>query len=272
MRLSSSNPVIAVCIAASLMGTHASAADSLRMGGTGSAIGLLNRLGAEFTAESGIKVDVVPSLGSTGALRALTDGKLELAVSARPLSAEEEAAGLRQVAVLRTPFVLATSKPDANGLKISELLSIYSESKPLWADGKPMRLILRPRSEADTALLGALYPGLDKAIEALRLRSEVPVAATDQDNASLAEQMSGSLTATTLAQTGTENRHLHAVSLDGVAPTLASFESGAYPYAKKLYFAVRASGAPDAIQFMKFLRSPRGLKTLREAATLPDAD
>ena len=123
MRLLFSKPVVAICVAASLMGHHAAAADSVRAGGTGSAIGLLSQVGAAFTADSGVKLEVIPSLGSTGALRALTDGKLDLAVSARPLSAEEKAAGLRQVAVLRTPFVLATSKPDPDGLKTSDLLS-----------------------------------------------------------------------------------------------------------------------------------------------------
>ncbi|HVZ53000.1 MAG TPA: substrate-binding domain-containing protein [Pseudolabrys sp.] len=272
MRVLLSKPVLAICLAASLTGIDAAAADVLRAGGTGSSIGLLSQAGAAFTAESGIKLEVIPSLGSTGALRALADGKLDLAASARPLNAQEKAAGLRQVAVLRTPFVLVTSKPNPGGLKASDLPRIFSEPKPVWADGSSMRLILRPRSEADTALLGAMYPGLDKAIEALRLRPEVPVAATDQDNTRLAERMPFSLTGTTLAQVETEKSDLHIVPLDGVAPTFANFENGSYPYAKRLYFVVSATGAPAALEFMKFLRSPRGLKVLREAATLPDAD
>ena len=50
------------------------AAETLRLGGTGTAIGMLQQVGAEFTAATGVKVEVVASLGSTGAIRALADG------------------------------------------------------------------------------------------------------------------------------------------------------------------------------------------------------
>ena len=52
----------------------ATAAETLRLGGTGSAVGMLQQVGAEFSAATGVKVEVVASLGSTGAVRALTDG------------------------------------------------------------------------------------------------------------------------------------------------------------------------------------------------------
>jgi phosphate transport system substrate-binding protein len=52
----------------------------LRVGGTGSAIGMLQQVGAEFTAADGGKIDIVPSLGSTGAIRALADGVIDIAV------------------------------------------------------------------------------------------------------------------------------------------------------------------------------------------------
>lgn len=217
-------------------------------------------------------IEVVRSLGSSGAIRALADGRLDIAVSARPLKADEAAAGLRPVAVLRTAFVLATSHRYADDLKTSDLPKILSAQSPVWGDGSPMRIILRPRSETDTALLGEMYAGTDKAIEALRQRPEVPTAATDQDNASLAERTPGSLIGTTLAQLKTERRALQVVTLDNIAPTLASFESGAYPFTKKLYFVVRAKVSPNAQRFMDFLRSPPGVKALRDADTLPGTE
>lgn len=96
----------------------------------------------------------------------------------------------------------------------------------------------------------------------------MPTAATDQDNAVLAEHVPDSLTGTTLTQLKTEHRNLRVVPLDGVEPTLANFESGAYPFAKKLYFILRPNSAPDAQRFMDFLRSPVGQEALRETDTL----
>jgi phosphate transport system substrate-binding protein len=254
------------------MADNAAAAQPLRMGGTGSSIGLLRQVGGEFAAGAGVKVDEVPSLGSSGAIRALADGKLDIAVSARPLKPAESAQGLQQVLVLRTAYVLATSHRNPTELKTAELPKIFSANKPVWADGTPMRLILRPRSETDTTLLGELFPGMGEAIENLRRRAEVPIAATDQDNADMAERLQGSLTGTTLTQLMTEHRHLQVVNLDGVEPTLANFENGSYRFTKHLYFILRSNGVPAAQEFIAFLRSPQGEKALREAGTLPGAE
>jgi phosphate transport system substrate-binding protein len=99
------------------------------MGGPGSAIGMLQQVGAEFTGATGVKVEVVASLGSTGAVRALADVLLDMAVPARPLKSDESAPGLRQVAVLRTAYVIATSHPNPNELKSADLASIFEAEK-----------------------------------------------------------------------------------------------------------------------------------------------
>ena len=270
MRTSFTTLAMALFLAGALPAGNAAAANKLRLGGT--AIGMLRQVGAEFTAATGVKVDVVASLGSSGAIRALTDGVLDIAVTARPLKSDETAAGLRQVAVLRTAYVIATSHFNAPGIKSVDLAKIVAAEKPTWADGTPIRIILRPRSDTDTALLGELFPGMTYAIESARGRAELPTAATDQDNAALADRTPGSLIGTTMTQIKTEHRNLHVVPLDGVEPTLANFESGVYPFAKKLYFIVPRNSAPEVQRFVDFLRSPQGIKALRQTETLPDVD
>jgi hypothetical protein len=39
-------------------------------------------------------------------------------------------------------------------MKSADLAKIVAAEKPTWADGTPIRIILRPRSDTDTALLG----------------------------------------------------------------------------------------------------------------------
>lgn len=252
-----------------LLAGNAAAAEKLRLGGTGTATGMLKHVGAVFAAANPVQFEVIPGLGSSGAIQALADGKLDIAVSARPLKANEIAAGLKQVALLRTAFVLATSQRNPNGFKTANLVGVFSSSMPTWADGTPIRVILRPRSETDTALLGQMAPGMDKAIEAMRLRPEIPVAATDQDNADMAERTPGSLTGTTMTQLKAENRRLQIVRVDEVEPTTVNVETGAYPFWKKLHFILRPNGSAVAQQFMEFLRSLPGEKALREVDVLP---
>ena len=257
-------------VAALLMAASAATAATLRFGGTGSSLGMLHQVGGEYAAASGVAIEVVPSLGSSGALQALADGKLDIAVSARPLKPKEAAAGLRLVLVLRTPFVLATSHAQPQNLRAADLPRIFAAVRPLWPDGTPIRIILRPHGETDTTLLADLFPGMAQAIASARRRAEIPIAATDQDNVALAQRVPNALTGVTLTQLETEHVPLRVVAIDGITPTLASFESGAYRFTKKLYFVLGGKSAPTAERFISFLRSPQGVKALRAAAVLLD--
>jgi len=243
-------------------------AHELRVGGTGSATELLRVLLAAFAKQAEVEGRVISSLGTTGALHALADGALDIAVAGRALKPEETARGLAVAYTARTPFVIATSHPEPNALSLADLAQAFRSHQSTWSDGRPIRVILRPKSESDTALMGAVFPGLEPAIEEARRRPNVPVAATDQDNAELAEQIPGSLIGSTLTQIMLEKRNLRAVPIDGHVPSMEAFERGAYPYVKSLYFVVNE--APNAVvaQFIAFLQAPVGRAILRTSNVL----
>jgi len=211
---------------------------------------------------------VIPSLGSNGALRALADEALDLAVVGRKLQPQETATGLSTLLSLRAPFVLATSQPQADAMTVADIAKAFLSERATWKDGTPIRPILRPLSEADTALIAELFPSVAGAIEAARRRADVPVAATDQDNADVGEQTPGSLVTTTLTQIALEKRRLRLVPIDGVEPTVENFERGVYAYAKPLHVVAPPRPSSAAQRFVDFLRSPLGRKLLREAGVL----
>lgn len=263
-------PLAIAALMASAISTAAVAAEPVRVGGTGGAFGLLQRLGDAFSARSGVKVVNVPSLGSGGGIRAVAESKIDISVSGRPLRPDEIAKGLAAVVAVRTPYFMVTSHRNPGGLKSADLALLYGKPDAVWADGTPLRIVLRPRSDSDTELMGKLFAGMAQALEAARSRTDVPTAATDQDNGDLAERVSGSLTGMTGTQLKTEGRRLRAVALDGVEPTFANYENGTYRYGKTLYFVVKGGGSPDAVRFIDFVRSAEGVKVLREAEVLPE--
>ena len=82
-------------LAVVLTGTfNTASAETLRVGGVGSAMAALPVLFGAFDRSEEIKLEVIPSLGSNGALRALSEGVLDIAVSGRMLKPEELAQGL----------------------------------------------------------------------------------------------------------------------------------------------------------------------------------
>lgn len=252
--------------------SHSAAAETVRAGGTGAATEMLKRLGAAFAASDEVKIEVVPSLGTSGALRAVADGALDIAVAGRSLRPEETAQGLREVFVVRSPFGLATSRPNPDGMKASEIAKTFASPGARWTDGTPIRLILRPKSDSDTPLLASLFPGMGKAIDEARRRPDVPTGATDQDNADLAESIPGSLAGAALTQVALEKRNLRFVSIDGVPPTVENLERGTYPYAKVMRLVTSAARSPAAARFIAFLASAEGKRLLRDANALPAAE
>jgi phosphate transport system substrate-binding protein len=266
MAPSSGLRVVALGLLGVMMAMSQAWGATLKVGGTGAVTELLRQLGPPFTAETGIVLDVIPGMGSSGAASAAADGKLGIAFSSRQLRDKEKARGLNQVAAFTTPFGLVTSRASPESLKRSEIAALYRSDRPRWPDGTPILITLRPTDESDNILLGEFFPGMAEALLHLRKnRSDLSIAATDQDNADLAEKVQGSLTAASLAQVISEKRNLRFVMIDGVAATLENYRNGSYPYGKPLYAIVPSAISPEAQAFVAFLAKPATEALLREA-------
>lgn len=239
---------------------------ALRLGGTGGGMGMAQRIAEAY---AGPRIEIVPGLGSSGAINAVADGVIELAIASRQLKPNEVEQGLSAVFFARTPMIWATSHPAPPGIASAEIPGIFESMTPKWADGSPVNIILRVASDTDVAIVEGYFPGLAEAFAAARRRPEVPVAATDQDNAAIAEQLPGSFVHAGLSQIVVEDIDLRIVPLDGVEPTLENLESGAYPYEKPFYLVYAPASADAAAGLLDFLHTPQGQALLRDAGSLP---
>ena len=269
MRTSFSTLTFALLLAGPLVAGPGVAAETLRLGGTGGILEAIRQVGPPFAIATGLKLEVNAGLGTAGAMRALADGNLDVVFSARDLDPNEKKAGLIARPIARTPLVFVTSHPDPNGLKSGDLAAIFASQNPKWADGTPLKIILRTKVDADTAIVGGAIPGLAAAIEAARRRTDVPVAATDQDNVTIAQRLAGSLTFAGYGQIVAENCDLRLVPIDGVVPNLNNLANGKYPYEKMFYLVFAQARSAGAEQLLRFLRSEEGRQILRGNGNLP---
>jgi phosphate transport system substrate-binding protein len=75
--------------------SSASAQEKLLVTGTGSAIGVMNLIAKAFEKTTpGVKVEVLPSVGSTGGIKAVKDGKIDVGISSRQMKPEERSQDL----------------------------------------------------------------------------------------------------------------------------------------------------------------------------------
>lgn len=259
----------AVTLAFAFVVSDAWAGDTVRLGGTGMALGAMNRLGEQMrqTAPDLILV-VLPSMGTTGGLNALATGAVDVALTGRTLTAAEKAKGFAEAACMTSGLIFATSYPAAPALTLRDLPDIYGNSHPRWPDGAPLKIILRPRSGSEVPYLVEKIPGMGPAFDAAFQRPGLPVAITDQENAELATQIDGSLAIMTLVQMRGENLALRPLRLDGVDPGIQSFGTGAYPLTIKICLAVtdKPSGATQRV--MAYLRTREARTRLQDLGAL----
>ena len=246
-------------------------AETLRICGTGGAIGGMKLLAEAFRkAEPGVDVIILQCLGSSGGIRAVLAGKLDIGLSARPLSPEEMAQGPRQTAYARTAFVFAVN-PDVNlsDTTLAEVIDIYAGRKTDWEGGAALRIILRPAADTDTIVLRKISPEMAYAVERSQKREGLIVATTDQDSADEIERTRGSFGTSTLALVVSEQRRIRTLSLSGVTPTTKSVRDGTYPYTKTFFLVTRQAPSPAAGKFIRFVRSPEGKAILSRVGHVP---
>jgi len=260
--------LLVALFATALVISTSAAAETIRLGGTGGATALLRYVIAA-NEKAGNNYEVIPNLGSSGALRALLDGHLDIAVSGRALKGDEKAKGLTSVLEVRTPHVLATSNMRPDALKRTEVASLYRNKEAAWKDGTLIRIGLRPKSDSETDALIISFPEMAAALAELRNRPDLSILATDQDNADWAEKTENSLVSSTLTQILMEKRNLRLIELDGVSPSIENLEDGKYPIQKSLYFVTGPNSKEGVKRLIEFLRTERGYQTLRQAHVIP---
>jgi len=246
-------------------------ADTLRIGGTGAALGSMSVLAEAFEDRNpGNTIQVLPSLGSSGGVKALVAQAIDLSVSARPLKDKETAAGASAKAYARTQLVFATTRGnDVTGVTTEQLEQVYNGTISHWADGRPIRLVMRPAAESDTRILRGLSVALDRAVGiALDLPGLVS-ATNDQENAALLERLEGSLGMIPMGQIATENRRLNILSLDGHDPTDTSENAPDGPLTKTFYLVSTDNISPLASDFRDFVYSDEGRALLSDYAFTP---
>lgn len=265
------NAVLLLLGAILLLPPAVRAEETLRVSGTGTALGTMRRLGEAFAkATPGYALETLASVGSGGAFRAVADGALQLGISARPLKPEEYGMGLVALPYARTPFLFAAEpRSGAKDLTTAEALRIFRGEVTTWPHGGRLRLVLRPRTDADTQILMAISKEMAAAVEGALAREGMLVAATNQECNEMLGRTPGAIGPSSLTQILTEGLRITPLSWNGVAPTVRNLETGAYPLQKTLYLVIKAPASPAVRKFVAFLATPEARRILTETGNVP---
>jgi phosphate transport system substrate-binding protein len=233
---------------------------TLRVGGTGAAIATITQEAAAFQKKyPDVRFVFPPSLGSSGGIKGLMAGALDVALSSRPLSEAERGHGLLQTYYARTPLLLVTSYKGAEvSFTLKHIAALYNAEIQSYPDGTPLRIIMRPEIEIDILQVKGLTPEIDAAIHRAELREGMTVAVNDQDNAKTLMKTKGALGWMTMAQLLSEDLDLAPVPIGTIPLNRENFASGAYPLFRSFSVVTGAQPTPLVKAFVAFLSSSEG--------------
>lgn len=240
---------------------------TIRINGTGSGLTLLKPIAEAYRrAHPDARIDLGKPLGSSGAVKALLAGAVDVAISGKPISAEDSAKGARLWVYGKTPLALVAEPgvPTAD-LSTRQLEDVLAGRMTRWPQGAPLRLVLRPEGDADTQILRAFSPAMNRAMSLAQARPGMLLAVTDPEATVLISRTQGAFGVSGLASVLGDGFPLKILSFNGVRPTPAALADGTYPLAKDLHVVITARTSGAALAFVDFMYSPQG-RALAQAA------
>ena len=236
------------------------AVETININGSGSALDMMKPMIAAYQKNNkDVRIYMEKPLGSSGAVKALLAGALDLVLSSKPLKPEEMARGARLQLYGKTPLVMITEKKvRKRDITTRELEDIYSGKMATWPNGEIIRLVLRPNEDADSNLIRRLSPGMANAMDIAKSRPGMIVAVTDPDAYTTVSITPGGFGATGMASIIAEKIPVASLTLNGVAASPKTLASGAYPLAKEISIVTTPRTPPAAHKLISFMFSPQG--------------
>lgn len=265
----------AIALMVACLGSAASAGENtgpLVLAGSGSCLGITRLLVEAFIhVHPDARIEVPPSIGSTGGIRAAADGAATLGLLSRPLRPDEVRLGLTVAPFARTPVVVPVhpSVPD-DALSTMDLLEIYRGAKTRWRDGREIVVLTREPGDSSIEVLARQVPGFKTVYaEAQRQRRWVTLF-NDQEMHRVLVKTPAGIGLSDAGAMSAERLALKPLRLDGVLPTADNVRAGRYRLVKTLTFAYR----PDRLTalaraFLDFVASTQGTAVLVANGYLP---
>lgn len=232
--------------------------------GSGTNLPLTAKLAAAYKQTSGKVVEVPKSIGSDGAIKAVTDGTIQLGLVSRPLKDEEKAKGLRLIpyAAIGIAFAVHPQVPETD-LSFADILAINRGEKTAWSDGKRILVLIRGMHDSSNLIWFSTIPGFEKVIQDALAAKRWQVMYHDIDMANSLRTKEGSFGHTDMTEI-VINGGIKALSINGIAPTADNIKNGKYPWVKDLYFVYKGDLSEASREFVDFVRSPAGLAVIRQ--------
>ena len=274
-RCSMSLPIAAALLGMVSAGVPAEAlttAATVVVAGSGSNLASARVLAEAFRrVRPDVRIEIPPSLGSSGAVKAVAAGAITIGLVSRPLRDAEASAGVTLVPYARAVIVLAAhpSVPD-DTIALADVVEIYRGAKTQWRDGRDIVVLTREPGDSSIGVLERQVPGFQDAYADSQRARRWTTLHTDKDMNHAIARTAHAFGLSDLGTIVTERLPVKVLRVDGVRASIDDAANGRYPLVKPLAFVVRQAALVEpARAFIAFAASREGAAVLRAAGYLP---
>ncbi len=240
--------------------------------GSGVNLPIMRLLVKEFRqSHPDIKIDVPPTIGSKGAIKAAFDGAIAIGLISRPLLDKEKKLGLEVVPYARTATAIATHPSVAEDeITSEELIQIYKGTLSRWRDGQQIIVLTREVGDSSILQLESKIPKFKEVYASSQQAKRWTTLYTDQEMDQVLAKTTYAIGLSDIGTIRTEGLPHKVLKFNGVSPTLENVSNGSYPLVKTLSFVFRKDKLPaSARSFVNFVKSESAAKIMRANGYLP---
>ncbi len=244
--------------------------NTMIIAGSGSNIPITQALLDAYGKMTGIYIQIPPSIGTAGAVKALQAKELDIGLISRPLMDSEKEAGIRQkdYAQIGIVFGVHPSVPDDN-IQSEDLINIYKGSKNTWFNGENIIVLIREEGDSSNKVLEEKIPGFKEVLEESLKSMRWQIMYTDGEASDAIKNTNNSLGITDTTAIVEYKEKIKPLKFNGVEPTVENIRNQSYPLVKGLYFAYDEPLSSQAAQFLEFVYSEAGQNVILNNGGLP---
>jgi phosphate transport system substrate-binding protein len=239
---------------------------TLAVPGTGACEVILTELAEAYNLGNPEEpINIPPSIGSGGGIKAVLDGEAQLARVARRLKAEEEQQGLVSLVFARDAVAFVVGKRvEISNMNAGQLAAIFTGKIDNWKDvGAGEGSIRVVGREPGDSSLSVIQEHL-KEFKEIAFTPKAKIILYDRETVETLAKYKNSVGFIPLSAAKWAEGAIKQISLDGVAPTRVNVLAGTYRLVEDFAFVYKNELRPGAGRFVEFVFSEEGKKILEK--------
>ncbi|MDF1825826.1 MAG: substrate-binding domain-containing protein [Verrucomicrobiales bacterium] len=252
-------------------GYFSKAADPIKIDGSNGARPIVQALATGFSeTPDSPEIKVGTGMSTTERIEALAADSIQIASASHGIEPERtEPHQLDVFQIGRMAVVFAVHETvRINNLSTESLLSLFSGKITNWSTlggpDLPVVLLMRPEDEVDTEVVRASIKGMAN----LAWASSIRIYSKSGDLADALNATPGAIGITSSVRL-VENKHISAISIDGIPPGESEIRSGTYRLSRGIYLLTQRKPKTEVTNFLNFTDCSAGMEILKSMHCIP---